>query len=349
MKSKSNLNNLSNLSNNKFIKIMLITLVIGLSIYLLYFNDKIFIQDPTSLDVVVETFNVEKYVDICKNRKTNFYNFYNPNTTLFNKHDSSNCELECDTTLGCHAFIMKDTTKDNCLIYKGNLDSSGIDRNTQTVQVNCDSKILPQDKGVYNGYGFINKKYFEDNKSNFKYIDAYLEDASSILYDLKKIKEEREKLKSFTINAQTLPTYNSLRNTLNSYYTGLLDKINNINNSNFNNSKNILFTDFLKITAPNSNNVLIPEKRNMAFLNDINNKDKTNVISYNLDSKIDSVEKKYTTKYIQYLLLAFIMVITIILLILYKFSIDIINEKVLILYTIFITFTLLFLNHYIKI
>ena len=342
MKSKSNL------SNNKFIKISLITLVLGLSIYLLYFNDKIFIQDPNSLNVVVENFNVEKYVDICKNRKTNFYNFYNPNTTLFNKHDSSNCELKCDTTLGCHAFIMKDTTKDNCLIYKGNLDSSGIDRNTQTVQVNCDSKILPQDKGVlYNGYGFINKKYFEDNKSKFKYKDAYLEDASSILYDLKKIKEEREKLKSFTINAQTLPTYNSLRNTLNSYYTGLLDKINNINNSNFNNSKNILFTDFLSKT--NSDNVLIPEERNMAFLNDINNKDKTNVISYNLDSKIDSVEKKYTTKYIQYLLLAFIMVITIILLILYKFSNDIINEKVLILYTIFITFTLLFLHHYIKI
>ena len=71
MKSKSNL------SNNKFIKISLITLVLGLSIYLLYFNDKIFIQDPNSLNVVVENFNVEKYVDICKNRKTNFYNFSN--------------------------------------------------------------------------------------------------------------------------------------------------------------------------------------------------------------------------------------------------------------------------------
>ena len=343
MKSKSNL------SNNKFIKISIITLVLGLSIYLLYFNDKIFIQDPNSLNVVVENFNVEKYVDICKNRKTNFYNFYNfssTNTTLFNKHDSSNCELICDTTLGCHAFIMNGATKDNCLIYKGNLDSSGIDRNNVKVDVNCESNILPREKGTYNGYGFINKKYFEDNKSKFKYKDAYLEDASSILYDLKKIKEEREKLKSFTINAQTLPTYNRLRNTLNSYYTGLLDKINNINNSNFNNSKNILFTDFLN---KDSNNVLIPEERNMAFLNDINNKDKTNVISYNLDSKIDSVEKKYTTKYIQYLLLAFIMVITIILLILYKFSNDIINEKVLILYTIFITFTLLFLHHYIKI
>ena len=340
MKSKSNL------SNNKFIKISLITLVLGLSIYLLYFNDKIFIQDPNSLNVVVENFNVEKYVDICKNRKTNFYNFSSTNTTLFNKHDSSNCELICDQN-NCHAFIMNDTTRNNCYIYKGTLDSSGIDRNHVSVDVNCESKILPQDKGTYNGYGFINKKYFEDNKSKFKYKDAYLEDASSILYDLKKIKEEREKLKSFTINAQTLPTYNRLRNTLNSYYTGLLDKINNINNSNFNNSKNILFTDFLSKT--NSNNVLIPEERNMAFLNDVNNKDKTNVISYNLDSKIDSVEKKYTTKHIQYLLLAFIMVITVILLILYKFSNDIINEKVLILYTIFITFTLLFLHHYIKI
>ena len=339
MKSKSNL------SNNKFIKISIITLVLGLSIYLLYFNDKIFIQDPNSLNVVVENFNVEKYVDICKNRKTNFYNFSSTNTTLFNKHDSSNCELICDQN-NCHAFIMNDTTRNKCLIYKGNLDSSGIDRNHVSVDVNCESKILPVHKGTYNGYGFINKKYFEDNKSKFKYKDAYLEDASSILYDLKKIKEEREKLKSFIINAQTLPTYNRLRNTLNSYYTGLLDKINNINNSNFNNSKNILFTDFLN---KDSNNVLIPEERNMAFLNDVNNKDKTNVISYNLDSKIDSVEKKYTTKYIQYLLLAFIMVITIILLILYKFSNDIINEKVLILYTIFITFTLLFLHHYIKI
>ena len=348
MKSKSNLNNLSNLSNNKFIKIMLITLVLGLSIYLLYFNDKIFIQDPLEASIV-ETFNVEKYVDICKNRKTNFYNFYNPNTTLFNKHDSSNCELECDTTLGCHAFIMKDTTKDNCLIYKGNLDSSGIDRNHVSVDVNCESKILPQDKGTYNGYGFINKKYFEDNKSKFKYKDAYLEDAGSILYDLKKIKEEREKLKSFTINAQTLPRYYTLRNTLDSYYTGLLTKINYINNFYFDNSKNILFTDFLKITAPNSDNVLIPKTKTMDDLYDIYNKDKTTTDSYNLDSKIDSVEKKYTTKHIQYLLLAFIMVITIILLILYKFSIDIINEKVLILYTIFITFTLLFLHHYIKI
>ena len=338
----SKLSKLSNLSNNKFIKIILVTLVIVLSIYLLYFNDKKFITDPSNLnceDPIVENFNVAKYVDICKNRKTNFYEF---SGMLEIFKDTPNCELKCDKN-ECDAFIINGN---DCNLYNGNLNKKGIDTNTVSVDVNCESNILPEDKaGKYNGYGYINKKYFKDNKSKFRYKDTYLDEATKIRVDLVNLKKDRDALKRLPTNTESdITKYNIERGVIDNKYTAILDKF-NTNKNLFDNEQNILFTDMLGYS---DDHVLIPEERTMDFINDINDKDKTTKDSYNLDSKLGSIEKNYNSMYIQYILLAFIMVITIILLILYKFSNYVINEKILMLYIIFITFTLLFLNHYIK-
>ena len=328
MKSKSK-SKLSKLSNNKFIKIMLITLVIGLSIYLLYFNDKIFIQDPTSLNVV-ENFDVAKYVDICKTRKTNFYNFDSPNTEFFHEYDLSNCELKCDET-NCHAFIMRDISK--CFTYKGTLDSSGIDRNNVSVEVNCESTILPRDQGTYNGYGYINKKYFEDNKSKFTYKDVYLEESNKFIDKLK------------TMNSK----YDDLYNGRNNY----TQKVNAINaegtsmGSWIANFGNLIGFDSANLFTINNNDLFdlnynVDEDPKQIKLKEVYNASQKIAT---LEYKENDINKRGLSKHLFYIILAFIMVITIILLVLYKFSNNVISDGFMIFYFIVIVTLFAFIQY----
>ena len=109
----------ANLRNNKYINPAIIILILGFSIYLLYFNDKIYVQDSitnsltennntnSSNDVTcensdqdnfVENFNTNKYLDICKYRNTRFYNLLESNFEISNNglKTLSECENRCD-------------------------------------------------------------------------------------------------------------------------------------------------------------------------------------------------------------------------------------------------------------
>jgi hypothetical protein len=96
-----------------------------------------------------------------------------------------------------------------------------------------------------------------------------------------------------------------------------------------------------------SNTILAPLPRNAGFLEDI--KKKYNMVknSDNLDGVLDAKSENFMINNIRYLILAFIMVMTIIILILYKFSIFI-NEKLLIAYIVIITFIVLIITHQLK-
>ena len=360
-------NNLKNFKNNinknKSIKFILITTLIALSVYLLYFNDKIFVQDiivnslneeKDDKESIIENFNVAKYVDICKNRKTNFYNVSLPSGITLNTIETSNCELKCDIE-DCDAFIMQDIIESEnkkCITYKGNVDSSGIDQNDISINVNCSSTILPEDKyGTYIGYGYINKKYFENNKKDkFKYADAYLQESNSILSKFNELKDLNDRSNKLDLNNENNKIiYGNLRSNIITKYNDLINNINNINNKFFNIDKNILFTDMFKSQGIDNNNVLIPNYRDMSFVNDINNKYNSHLNSDTLDNKLDSINKKSYTNYMLHIFLAFIMVITVILLFLYKLSNNIVNEQFIITYFIIITIVLFLINNYIKI
>ena len=100
-------------------------------------------------------------------------------------------------------------------------------------------------------------------------------------------------------------------------------------------------------TSEIRNSILAPVTRDISFLNSLDNSFNIANKYDNLDGLIDGNIPKFISSNLRYLILAFIMIITIIVLILYKSS-TLINEKVLILYIIIITIMVLFITHHLK-
>ena len=354
----------NNFKNYKYMNFIIVTLIVGFSIYLLYFNDKIHVQDTIAnslnektncdanteneLDPLVENFDVAKYVDICKNRKTNFYNL---NAVPASATNIDDCEKVCNTN-NCHVFTLHNGV---CKTYKGQLDASNIDtRNNSSrnpIKVNCDTKILPANKydaGVYNGSGFMNKIYYQNNKNDLQYLDPYLEESVDILGDLYSLEDKRKKLASLNPkNSNYDSEFQSVRVAMINDNKQLFRKFSTINNELVDTSRNILYSDMFN-GSDISNSILAPVKRDGQFVTDVDDKYKIATKSITLDGILDALSQNFVTNNIRYLVLAFIMVTTIIMLVLYKTSGGVIDEKILIGYIIIVTFVALLITHQIK-
>ena len=342
MKSKIKFNNQN--IKHKF-KIFVILFIIVSSVYLLYFNDKILVQaivqnslhnedKDTNKSNITENFDVHKYVDICKNRKTRFYDFTSASTQLSSNvlTGTNNCENLCDTTQDCQFFIMNETDATKCYLYTRPLDSSNIDTNTMNINVNCNSTILPSSSNNYNGFGYVNKKYFEYNKNKFSYKDAYLDKANELITTLKANRSNLNALRSQTEDHSEL-TSNA------EYYTSTIGS---------------WITSFGELIGFNTNNLTTLNNSTDLFneniLDDEKNKDlkKLATISKDtpeLDNKLVDVKNSGYVNNLFYTILAFIMVITIILLILYKLNDNIIiTDRFMIFYFIIIVIIFMFIQ-----
>ena len=337
MKSKNEFTN--NFKNKKYVNIIIITLIIGFSIYILYFNDKIHIQDAivNSLNEcetnVVENFDVAKYVDVCKNRSTHFYNLSPTSTTTASTMDA--CEKECSDDSSCNIFTFKNNA---CSTYKGVLNPSNIN-------ISCSSKIFPTNYGTHNGIGYIKKNYYINNKNNLNYIDPYLTESVNVLGKLYSIDNSRNILMTRPSNASTI------RDKVRDETKNLFTKFSNLNKDIFDidsdNSRNVLYTDMFNSTSEIRDSILAPVPRDISFIIALDNSFNIANKSVNLERILDADSKKFLSNNLRYLILTFIMAITVIILILYKSS-NLINEKILIIYIIVITFLVLFLTHYLK-
>ena len=96
-----------------------------------------------------------------------------------------------------------------------------------------------------------------------------------------------------------------------------------------------------------SNTILAPRPRDNAFMEDITKKNNMVKKSNTLDGTMEARSEKFAVNNIHYLILALIMIVTIIMLILYKSS-NFINEQILIVYIISVTFLVLFITHQLK-
>jgi len=370
----SRIKNISNnFKNNKNKNIIIISLIIVFSIYLLYFNDRIHIQDAvvSSLnednkgedknkdqDYLIENFDVAKYVDVCKNRSTHFYNLGTGTTiTQYNNKNINECEEECNRN-NCHIFTLDNRNNTNkCTIYKGNLDAAtNVDTRNRTtnnpIQINCGAKILPANSygaKSYSGSGYINKIYFKNNRNDISYIDPHLEESINVLQRLYSIDTKRNDLKNMNITQTNFGTdYVPLRAQMQQENEDLFLKFNTLNNDIFNinsdNSRNILYTSVYN--EPDiSNTILIPATG--ASTPYMDTKDAVTKKIGNLGGILDSTSENFMLNNLRYIILAIIMVITIIILILYKTS-NLINEKILIVYITFIALLVLFITHHLK-
>ena len=378
MKSKNkftnNFNLLSRIKNasynsksTTYISAAIITLILGFSIYILYFNNKIFAEtkivnslneqdniNHNSEDYLVENFDVGKYVDVCKNRNTHFYSL---GSLALEKPSATNidaCEKLCDIS-NCHAFTFKDN---KCYTYNGILDpTTNIDtRNATTnpIKINCNTKILAADKynaGPYNGIGFMNKTYFENNKANLQYLDPYLEETTTILGNLYSIENKRNQIRNLNpLSSSYDASYNALLLATINEDKALFRKFDTLNQDLFDipvdSSRNVLYTDMYN-NSDISNTILAPRPRDDAFLEDITKKNNMVKKSDTLDGTMEARSEKFAVNNIHYLILALIMIVTIIMLILYKSS-TFINEQILIVYIISVTFLVLFITHQLK-
>lgn len=354
MKLKFNTNTNGNIK--QLLYILFFVSIIVINIYLIsianYNSLGVVSKNNSEVNSIIEYFDVEKYVDLCKNRKTNFYDLTPSKlTNALDVLSNSDCELACDQAK-CDIFLLKDisnSTRKKCSLYK--------DSNTNAIYdisltLNCESNILPpNDYGLYNGYGFVNKNYFEDNKSGFQYIDRYLEETELIIDDLSYISYLNKKANSLDLtNISSKNLYDYIEDQKISVYNTILNSINDVNSRLFNNSKNILFTDLFNHSLSHSeisNNVLIPKTRDLSFIELINNSGTINANSELLKNRQNTLLTNSNSINSIYLILFIIMVLTLILLILY--NTNIIGEFVLLSYFVFIIVLILFINNIVKI
>ena len=356
---KIKLNPTTNGNIKQLLYILFFISIIVINIYLISIANynSLGLVSESEHNPIIENFDVEKYIDICKNRKTNFYDL--APSKLTNASDvlnNSACELACDNAQ-CDIFLLQDisnSTRKKCSLYKDPNLNALYDI---SLTLNCESNILPpNDYGVYNGYGFVNKNYFEDKKSGFQYIDRYLEETELIIDDLSYIGYLNKKANSLDLtninskNVSDYILYDYIQDQKIDVYNAILNSINDVNSRLFNNSKNILFTDLFNHSLSHSeisNNVLIPKTRDLSFIELINNSGTINANSELLKNRQNTLLTNSNSINSIYLILFIIMVLTLILLILY--NTNIIGEFVLLSYFVFIIILILFINNIVKI
>jgi len=356
MKRKIKFNNQN--FKHKF-KIFILVFILLACVYFLYFNNKILVQstiqnslhnedkdkdkEETTMSNSIENFDVYRYVDVCKNRKTNFYDFkMGPSLStlpLFEIDTSNNCEKKCNDTSHCQFFTMKEDSTGvvddkKCYLYIKELDPSYVDTSLMNIKVNCNSTLIPESStSRYNGFGYINKKYFEHNKNKFSYKDVYLDKANELIPTLK---ANRTNLNALATS--TPATHQQLTNNAQNHITTMGNWITSFGA--------LIGFDTTKLSTINDETDMF----NDSILTNQKNKDLKHLALISketpeLDNKLVDVKSSNYVNNLFYTILTFIMIITIILLVLYRLNTNaIISDRFMIIYFIAIVILFMFIR-----
>ena len=313
----------------------------------------------------------DKFFNICEGKKTYMYNLNTPlldtltkpngdSVLKYHEISGSNLNIECKQKCidnSCQMYLIRDDlhnfgTSYSCITYSPNLDGSGID-NYMDVSINCDSNSIQSMPDytlnyLYNGIGFVDHDYFFKNKSNFDYLDIYLNESRKTISNFKKIQDEVKRVHDIpdptpdvslsTYLDDFVKGYNDIgdflgitKNNLSSYYL-----------------KNINDDPIYKYNLDPCNNTIGDKVYNnyYSYIDDLNK-----IFSKNtsLQSKIDTTKNSYNFTFLLYSILAFILIFSISLLVVYKAQPDLINDTTIILYFIGVFCILYFVQFYIKV
>lgn len=361
-------------TKNIQLKFIILLLLILIPICILYFNlgEKIFFSLKNT-NSNIDNFTNNNYINLCKNRTTYFYDFPTSTTirgvvpnylTISGSSESKTaCEKKCNDD-NCQIYI-HNSSNNNCYLYDFSNYNYDIP-STIDFNINCNDQYLPSTEySTISGEGKINRYLYEfsNNKVRFNHIDFMLNKANKIINQFNYIKKMRLNYKDSTASNEIVDTifnnYNDLHGNLNNlrgylnlspdhtnliygddisgYFTGYPYIKNKYDDGTsygpyFSNKSNLREISY----APNNTNT------EELYLNyDIHKNSKN---SNELQSKLEDNKIETKRNIMLYTILAIIMIISVIILLLYKFIPNIIPDYVIICYFIGILLLLYFIN-----
>ena len=297
---------------NNYKKLSIICVLLFALIYILYIDNNLH-ENILSNNILNIKENFSNYVNVCKNGEVpQFYNLISIGTTRVTL-DTASCSAFCDNSNNCIMYTLKDN---ECKLY-----GTQTDINVQCA--NSKDTIINESNYTYNGVGYVKNKYYDENASNFKHIDYILNKANTIKTSFNEVKSHIDNITyQDDKNAEILNEYNNIHNVMkdiSGYYK---------DDTNYINSYNNLFTFLL----PKSELYNIPElsmnfrDEKYNFKDFYNSFDKLFKSNNNNDAKIESSNLEYNRRYLVYISLSFLLVITLLLLIFYIFVPNIISN-----------------------
>ena len=285
------------------------------------------------------------FIDICKGKPTKFYQINATNIENKGLNDNMDCEWECKNRGDCELYAVDENT---CKMYNLNLDKEN--QVKKKVSVSCDNKVIPGNN--YLGEGRVNNRLYTNNKNSFEYKDYSLDKANDIIDEYEVVDKNMKELKEMTYlqvdDIKRTRDDNEAR-----YLTvqGLLRDL----AKHLDLDKNKIYSNLVKdqeYSADETKNVEFDTggvRHNVSYnkmLDMINTEDKTNA---NATSRLNNDKISLKSKELVYLMLLIVMVISICILFIYKFSPDTISDFKLGVYFSIIILILLFVHYYFKI
>lgn len=299
---------------------------------------------------IVENFT--SYKNICENKVPQFYTKNNqiggtPKYFTSSTNLNGDCANECTNDLSCIMYTFDDSLN-KCNTYTES------DVYNKQIFVNCAAKknrIINNDTDYSNfkylGEGFIKNDYYNNNsefRAKFEHIDYLLDKGTKIKDEYMSIKSNISNMTSSTVNSSNI---DNLKNSINNSYRSintLYDSINNFLKINTDKFYSKVNPDIFNLRDTSMN--FMGESIGLSELYQKMHKlEKTGA---DLDGKLENDSLEYNRHYLIYTILFFIMIITTILLIIFKFAPNIINSGLMLIYFIGIIAMLFFLKIYLK-
>lgn len=296
---------------NNYKKLSIICVLLFVLIYILYIDNNLH-ENILSNNIFNIKENFSNYVNVCKNGEVpQFYNLSNNIVNTRISLDTASCSAFCDNSNNCKMYTLKDN---ECKLYS-------TQENINVQCANSKDTIINENNYTYNGVGYVKNKYYDENASNFKHIDYLLNKANSIKSNFNEIKSHIDNI--------TYDNTNTKKITINNLYSQIDNDLSNVS-SYYNDDDyiNNLFTFLL----PKSELYNIPElsmnfrDEKYNFKDFYNSFDKLYKSNNNNDAKMESSNLEYNRRYLVYISLSFLLVITLLLLIFYIFVPNIISN-----------------------
>jgi hypothetical protein len=285
------------------------------------------------------------FVNICHPKKSNFYNI-NPNALEEVSRESgitaNSCKYKCEVG-DCDLYLMNN---DICKLYKKKTDA---DSDASFLEVNCNTKVLPSpdpsnpDAPTYTfmGEGKIEKKFYKEHKKNFKHINYLLDTANDIKSDYMKINTEIAHLKDE-------PEFIE-RTTLRNLYDGVNGKLERIADY-LDLNRNKLYSDFVKNKySTHEEDTINLGGTDMSKMGMLREFKKQSDDTLNIEGRTINDTLVHERKYFVYTILCILMILSMIILIIFKMAPDLISDNIVVSYFIGVLLLLFFIHYYLKV